>query len=217
MRGRSALLLLAVIAVFVTPAPVRAACPVPDPSSCILAPCLSVVGHNGLVADPAGTYTITVMCDPVTPLAGVPVTLIFDACSDIAICTQQLDPTKTVTCGVGVKQISGLTDALGNITFTVIGGGTPIDFSSPTCMTVTAGVPPVVIGSVAVSAFDLDGIGGVGANDLSIFFLDFGTGNPLPRSDYDCTGNVGANDFSFWLTIFGGGQSAGGCTGVMCP
>ena len=74
----------------------------------------------------------------------------------------------------------------------------------------------MLIGSPSISAFDLDGGGGVGANDLSIWLTDFGSGNAYGRSDYDCSGDVGANDLSSWLTVFGSAGSAESCAGV-CP
>ena len=67
-----------------------------------------------------------------------------------------------------------------------------------------------------VSAFDLDNAGGVGANDLSAWLTDFGSGNPYGRSDYDCSGGIGANDLSLWLGEFGNGTSASSCA-ASCP
>lgn len=67
-----------------------------------------------------------------------------------------------------------------------------------------------------MSAFDLNGETGVGANDLSAWLGDFGTGDPYGRSDYDCSGNVGANDFSLWLTAFGAGTQLASCA-ASCP
>ena len=67
-----------------------------------------------------------------------------------------------------------------------------------------------------VSAYDLDSSSGVGANDLSAWLTDFGTGNPYGRCDYDCSGGIGANDLSLWLTAFGSGTMAISC-GASCP
>ena len=49
----------------------------------------------------------------------------------------------------------------------------------------------VLIGSPTVAAYDLDGASGVGANDLSAWLTDFGSGQPYGRSDFDCSGGVG--------------------------
>jgi hypothetical protein len=67
-----------------------------------------------------------------------------------------------------------------------------------------------------VSTFDLDGAGGVGANDLSIWLADFGSGEPHARSDYDGSGAVGAADLSEWLGVFAAGTSTQSCT-TSCP
>ena len=70
-------------------------------------------------------------------------------------------------------------------------------------------------GGLAVAAPDLDG-NGVGANDLSLWFSDFGCANGEPqdgphynsRSDYDGDGFIGANDLSLWFGVWGGGGSS---------
>jgi hypothetical protein len=69
-----------------------------------------------------------------------------------------------------------------------------------------------------VSAYDLDGTGGVTINDLSVWITDFGTfGNPaFGRSDFDCSGGVGINDMSVWLSAFGAGAQIESC-GAICP
>src|SRR5262249_49284417 len=76
----------------------------------------------------------------------------------------------------------------------------------------------VQFGSPTVSAFDLDGVNGVGANDLSIWLADFGTpGNPAyGRSDYDCSGGVGVNDLAVWIAAFGSGAQVQSCSAT-CP
>jgi hypothetical protein len=74
----------------------------------------------------------------------------------------------------------------------------------------------VLIASPSVSSFDLDGSGGVGAGDLSVWLSDFGTGQPYERSDYDGDGQVSAADLSEWLAVFGAGGSTLSC-GAICP
>ncbi len=68
-------------------------------------------------------------------------------------------------------------------------------------------VDGVQLPDARVVTFDLDGTGGMGANDLAIFLSDMGTTNVLgqspARSDFDCSGSVGANDLSLWLTAYG--------------
>ena len=67
-----------------------------------------------------------------------------------------------------------------------------------------------------VSAYDLDGSGGVGANDPSAWLGDFGDGRPFGRSDYDCSQSIGANDLSLWLAAFASGTMGESCVSH-CP
>jgi hypothetical protein len=73
-----------------------------------------------------------------------------------------------------------------------------------------------LIASPSVSTFDADGDAGVGANDLSLWLADFGTGLTYARGDYDCSGGLGANDLSVWLGAFGAGTQTASCA-VSCP
>jgi hypothetical protein len=68
----------------------------------------------------------------------------------------------------------------------------------------------------SASSFDLDGSGGVGAGDLSVWLGDFGSGMNWARSDFDGSGTVGAADLSEWLAVFGSSGSSQSCT-TSCP
>jgi len=74
----------------------------------------------------------------------------------------------------------------------------------------------VLLALPSVASFDLDGSGGVGAGDLSVWLSDFGSGVPYERSDFDGSGTIGAADLSEWLGVFGAGGSAQSC-GASCP
>ena len=109
---------------------------------------------------------------------------------------------------------SKLTDANGVVRFTLLGAS-----HGPAESLLNAGriyLHGVLIGTPTVSAFDLDGASGVGANDFSMFFADFASGIPYGRSDFDCSGNVGANDLSVWFVAFGSGTQTVSC-GSSCP
>jgi hypothetical protein len=107
------------------------------------------------------------------------------------------------------------TNDQGQATFTLLGASTGVN-DPPSLAPAHIFANGVQIGDLAVSTFDLDGAGGVGANDLAIWMTDFGSGQPHPRSDYDGDGMVGAADLSEWLTVFGAGGSTSSC-GVVCP
>jgi hypothetical protein len=130
----------------------------------------------------------------------------------LVLCADQLDPNVVVDCVH--KTVTRISDANGGAVFTVLGGGV-----GPAVSLLSAGhifADGCLLQSPTVSAYDLDGSSGVGANDLSIWLGDFGSGNPYGRDDYDCSGNIGANDLSFWLTAFGSGAMSVSCASH-CP
>jgi hypothetical protein len=105
------------------------------------------------------------------------------------------------------KTVRKLTDASGRATFTILGGSN----GAGNALTLLGGgriyANGVLLSAPIVAAYDLDGSGDIGANDLSAWLTDFGSGNPFGRSDYDASGEVGANDLSFWLSAYGAGRS----------
>jgi hypothetical protein len=187
---------------------------VPSATNSTAPACITLVGSLAGVPDAAGQFTITVRDLANNPLNGASVVIDVSGCTDIAICNDQLDVNALVNCGA--KTTRKFTDALGNVTFTVLGGSN----GGGNATTLTNGGKIFANGTLikqpTVAAFDLDGAGGVGANDLSAWLGDFGSGNPYGRSDYDCSGNIGANDLSLWLGEFGAGTSASSCA-VACP
>jgi hypothetical protein len=82
-----------------------------------------------------------------------------------------------------------------------------------TAPTVRIYVDGVLFGDVPVVCYDLDGAGGVGANDLGLWF---GTGQDWLVADYDADGHVGADDLSMWLAVFGSGRQSASAT-PFCP
>lgn len=188
---------------------------VPSAANSTTPACVTLVGSVGGVADAAaGQFTVIVRDLANNPLNGASVVCDFSSCLDIAICQDQLDANALVNCGA--KTTRKFTDALGHVTFTILGGSNGAGNASTLQNGGKIFANGTLIQQPTVAAFDLDGTNGVGANDLSAWLTDFGTGNPYGRSDYDCSGGVGANDLSFWLTEFGAGTSANSCT-VSCP
>lgn len=187
---------------------------VPSPGNSTSPACFTLVGNAGGIRDAAGTFTVTVRDLANNPLNGASVVVDLSGTTDLKICSDQLDVAALVNCAA--KTTRKFTDALGQVTFIVLGGSN----GAGNATTLTGGgriyANGVLIASPTVSAYDLDSSSGVGANDLSAWLGDFGTGSPFGRSDYDCSGGVGANDLSIWLTAFGSGASTTSCT-VSCP
>lgn len=185
---------------------------VPSAANSTVPTCVRLVGNTLGVPDAAGTFSVTVRDLANNPLNGASVVIDVSGCTELAICSDQLDAGATVNCAA--KTTRKFTNASGVVTFTVLGG------SGPAAVTLAGGgriyANGVLIGSPTVSAFDLDGGGGVGINDLSKWLGDFGSLQPYGRSDYDCSGNVGINDLSVWLGVFGGLASQSSCA-VACP
>jgi hypothetical protein len=178
-------------------------------------PCIRLVGSLAGVPDAAaGQFTVIVRDLANNPLNGASVVIDLSGCLDIRMCNDQLDVNALVNCGA--KTTRKFTNALGSVTFTVLGGSNGGGNASTLLGGGRIFANGTLIQSPTVSAFDLDNAGGVGANDLSAWLGDFGSGQPYGRSDYDCTGTIGANDLSQWLGQFGAGTSASSC-GVSCP
>jgi hypothetical protein len=187
---------------------------VPSPTNSTTPLCITLVGSLAGVPDAAGQFNIVVRDLANNPLNGASVVIDLSNCLDIAICDNQLDAAATVNCGA--KTTRKFTNALGQVSFIVLGGSNGGGNASSLLGAGRIYANGTQIQAPTVSAFDLDGAGGVGANDLSAWLGDFGSGQPYGRSDYDCSGNIGANDLSLWLGQFGAGTSASSCA-VACP
>jgi hypothetical protein len=188
---------------------------VPSETNSTKPACITLVGSLAGVPDAAaGQFTIIVRDLANNPLNGASVVIDLSNANDLAICDDQLDANALVNCAA--KTTRKFTDITGSVTFTVLGGSNGAGTASTLLNGGRIYANGTLIGSPTVAAYDLDGSSGVGANDLSAWLTDFGTGNPYGRSDFDCSGGVGANDLSFWLTEFGAGTSAASCS-VSCP
>lgn len=177
--------------------------------------CITLVGQLAGVPDAAaGQFTVIVRDLANNPINGASVVIDFSNTNDLAICDDQLDVDALVNCAA--KTTRKFTDITGTVTFTVLGGSNGAGNATSLLNAGRIYANGTLIGSPTVAAYDLDGSSGVGANDLSAWLTDFGTGNPFGRSDFDCSGGVGANDLSFWLTEFGTGASSASCS-VSCP
>jgi hypothetical protein len=119
----------------------------------------------------------------------------------------------------GVPTLLAFTNALGVATFRV--RGSVISRSDPAgnfgCVDVSAGVPPVLLGTVSPSAYDQDGLDGLTANDWALLQCDVMNGVPMARSDLSGDGVLNGMDLAQWLNTYfeyrGGSYTAARCDG----
>jgi len=188
---------------------------IPIAANCTVPSHIVLVGSSGGVPDAAaGQFTVVVRDIANNPRSGYSVVIDLSACADLEICADQMDPNAQVSCTA--KTVRKYTNALGEVTFTVMGRSNGGGNASTLANGGRIFSNGALIGTPSVSSFDLDGSGGVGAGDLSVWFGDFGNGQPFERSDFDGSGTIGAADLSAWLGVFGAGGSAQSC-GASCP
>ena len=187
---------------------------VPSAANSTAPDCISLVGSNAGTPDATGTFTVIVRDLANNPLNGASVVIDVSGCGDLNICNDQLDPNALVNCGA--KTSRKVTDVTGSVTFIVLGGsngaGNAIELHGAGRIFANG----TQLKAPTISAFDLDGALGIGANDLSAFVTDFASGQPYGRVDFDCNGTTGANDLSLWITLFAAGTSTSSCA-LACP
>jgi len=178
------------------------------------------------VPDPAGTITIGGL------VFGDVVTIRFGGCvgslgqPDFRICDVQPSGA-TVACPTQPGDVTVVSPGA-SVTFTIVGGGVTIASQAPyglrppnntgACLTnPQAGCATVIVnggkpvGTVSVATFDLNGVGGVNAADLSILVGDVFS-LYAARSDYNFSGTVNPVDLSQWLTVTFAGNSLESCS-----
>jgi hypothetical protein len=213
MLRRLRTLALLSLSLSVAPLAARAGFPPGYPNSTV-PPCIALVGSDGANASGIGTFTVVVRDLANNPVPGVMVRVDITSAPDLRFCAQQLAPGILMDCPTGAA--SAVTDLAGRAVFTLMGAGLATTVPGSSLNNGRIYADGFLIGSPTVSAYDLDGASGVGANDFSLWFTDFVTGAALGRSDYDCSGSIGANDLSFWLTAFGSGTQLLSCAAT-CP
>ena len=173
--------------------------------------CITLVGNDGGgTTDPSGRFSVVVRDLANNPVPGINVRVDVSDAPDLILCAQQ-QPGLTVHVVPGDMWAAGLTDATGTFTCSLRGHSNGAGNAVSLGNLGKIWADGVLLGAPSVAALDLDGASGMGANDLSIWLTDFGSGLPYGRSDYDCTGGIGANDLSVWLALFGLGRSAASC------
>jgi len=186
----------------------------PSPANSTTPGCITLVGTAGGVPAPEGQFQVVVKDLANNPVVGAVVSVDLLSCPDLHLCADQLDPNAVVDCVN--KRVNKITDGSGSVFFTVLGGSN----GAGNALTLLNGgriyENGTLIGLPTVSTFDLDGQGGVGANDLSAWLTDFGSGQNFGRSDFDCSNGVGSNDLSLWLSAFASGTMTSSCA-ASCP
>lgn len=177
----------------------------PGVTNCIVPQLVHLVGMDGNSSPaPIGQFTVVIRDLANNPVPGAVVRFSLASVTDVAMCVSQPDPALSVDCAM--DRVSKVTDANGSATFSLVGRGTgtfSTEASGCTGQLYWADVPGVgdmLIGSVIVTTFDLNGSGDVGASDLSAFLDQFALGNGSLACDYNDSGFIGAADLSMWLT-----------------
>ena len=175
---------------------------------------ITLVGHTGVVPDPLGTMTFTVVDYFIgDPYVGGVVTLDFTHCGDVKIYSDVVADGLYLDCRW--PWVSAVTDIQGRVRFTVVGAGTGGTTNAGPCAKVTVdgrgSDPAGPFAPLTVSAFDLDGAGGVNGLDISIAAGDLFSHQYRARSDFDFDGDVDGIDLGIlYRAMLSGGSSASG-------
>jgi hypothetical protein len=174
-----------------------------------------LMGRSGDLADTtSGAFTIVVRDAANAPVAGSVVEVRILNCPGVRLSAQTYDAGSSIRCGTaGVLKTTNL---FGEVRMTLVGGGIAGGpAGAGACVQVFAsGVP---IGGASLAYLDLDGSGGMGGHDISLWLADVGSGEDIiGRGDYDGSGTLGANDLSIWLMLWGAGGSAESAA-AYCP
>src|SRR5215471_3959541 len=212
---RSLFVPMAALSLLVLIAPRTHASNIPSPGNCTLPAIIHLVGSNGVAPDAvAGQFTVVARLLTNTPIDGCVIVLDLSSCPDLVLCSDQMDPDAIIDCAS--KTVRKLTNIQGQVTFTVLGHSDGVGHPESVAGSAKLFGNGVWLNTPSVASFDLDGSGGVGAGDLSVWLNDFGSGQPYERSDFDGSGSIGAADLSEWLAVFGAGGSTQSC-GASCP
>lgn len=208
---RKVMALVVAVTMSVLPTSRASAEPISPPNASLPA-CITLVGSNGSTASPAGRFEVIMRDLANNPIPNAHIVVDLANAPDLHLCAQQLANGVVADCPN--NRASAITDANGRAVFTLMGSALAGPGSGLHNGRIYA--DGVLLGSPTVSAFDLDGVSGVGANDFSLWFGDFVAGATFGRADYDCSGAIGANDLSIWLGEFGSAASALSCA-ASCP
>ena len=191
-------LVLAAVAAMLWQSPARA---VSSPANSTVPPFVLLEGHaQGVPDTTTGAILIVARDFANNPVPGRTIEFRILNCPGARLGLDQLQPGVSTRCAT--HGVTAFTNLDGIVRFAVLGGGDP---SGPPgtgpCAQIYSG--GVLIGTSRVAYLDLDGSGGLGAQDMCLWLTDFGTGEPIGRSDFNGDQVLTGDDLSLWLTYWG--------------
>jgi hypothetical protein len=145
------------------------------------------------------------------------IVLDFSNTPDMRPSASQPDPAVLdVFCQGGVSTVRTMTGPDGKATIRIVGSAVPSAPSGAHAPTLGVYCNGVFLGTVIVSALDLDGSAGVNPTDNSVFLRDFFSGQYWERSDFNGDGVLGPGDLSVWVQAFFAANSVQS-GGAGCP
>lgn len=192
---------------------------VPSPANSTIGARINLVGVDAGTSLPDsaalfGKYSVTVRDLANNPIANSSVVLDFNSMvSDVQIGDTQ--PYQGVTANCGTHTVNALTDAAGVVNFVVQGGGKTPAGAPHAALVGKVYADGVLLGSLAVGTYDMDGGGGVQLGDLSRWAADFFGPKP-ERSNYNNDVTVDLLDLSVWAGVFFSGKSNASAA-TYCP
>ncbi len=173
---------------------------------------IAVVGTTAGVPDRSGQFTVTVRDFGNNLIPNCDVIVDFTpALSSVHIQVPQPFAGLTVDCTT--HTVRALSNASGVATFDIVGASIgPVAGNSAATIYISG----CSMGNVPVVAYDLDGTGGVGANDFSVWIGYFLHDDLQRVGDYDRSGRLGANDLAVWINVFLQAESTVSASPV-CP
>jgi hypothetical protein len=174
---------------------------------------LSIVGMSAAGADVGLGNFHVFAAQYQQPSIGTRIAIDLRLVPGVRIAASQPDPLETTRCDS--HAVYEFVNEIGIVDMTVVGSssGAAVPPGPSIAKIFADGIP---FGEVPVAIYDLDGSGGLGAGDLSIWLSDYGSGQFYGRDDYDFDGVLGTNDLSLWLTAYGTGASSQSGLGL-CP
>lgn len=177
---------------------------VTSPGNSTLPAFVLMVGLREGVADTTvGAFTIVARDAAGVPEPGKTIEFRILNCPAARLASDQRQAGVSTRCAT--HGVTAVTDANGMVRFAVVGGSEAqgLHGMGPCAQVYSNGL---AIGTVRIAYLDLDGSEGLGANDVSIWLADFGTGEPIGRSDFNGDTLLTADDLSVWLTVWGEGR-----------